>query len=98
MKRLQGVTDIQSVQIQPINLCLAALKEFSAKWLAEMGEYLSDNPQFVVNRFRRAGILKALDGSTQAEDSEEDSEEDLLSEDDCDTEDDVGGTFSCGSD
>ena len=103
MKQLQGVADIQSVQIQPINLCLAAVKELSAKWLAEMGEYLSDNPQFVVNGFRKAGILKALDGSTEAEDSEEedseeDNEEDLLSEDDCDTEDDVGGTFSSGSD
>ena len=49
-------------------------------------------------------ILKALDNSTEAEDSGEDNEEDLLSEDDlfseddCDTEADVGGTFSRGSD
>ena len=98
MKQLQGVTEIQSVQIQPINLCLAAVKELSAKRLAEMGDYLSDNPQFVVNGFRRAGILKGLDGSAESQDSGEDNKEDLLSEDDCDTEDDVERTFSSGSD
>ena len=52
MKQLQGVTEMRLVQIQPINFCLAAVKELSTKWLVEMGECLSDNPWFVVNGFR----------------------------------------------
>ena len=32
-----------------------------AKWLVQMAEYFSENPQFVVNGFIRAGITSALD-------------------------------------
>ena len=97
MKQLQGVTQIQSVQIQPINLCLAAVKELSPKWLAEMGEYLADSPQFAVNGFRWAGILEALNGSSEAQDSGEDNQDNLLYEDDCDTKDDVEEAVSSRS-
>ena len=45
-----------------VKLCLAELKVLGAKWLVEMAEYISDNPQFIVNGFRRAGICAALDG------------------------------------
>ena len=36
------------------------LKEIGAKWLVEMAEYLSDNPQFIVNGFLRSGIAAAI--------------------------------------
>ena len=49
------------MELQPINLRLAALKELGAKWLVEMGEYISSNPQFIVNSFRCAGVPGALD-------------------------------------
>ena len=54
--------DIDSVELQPIKMCLAELKILGAKWLVEMAEYISDNPQFIVIGFRRAGICAALDG------------------------------------
>ena len=58
--RSSSERNIQSVQIEPINFCLAAVKELSATWWAEMGECLSDNLQLMVNGFRQGGIWKAL--------------------------------------
>ena len=87
-KQLQG-KDVESVELEPINLCFPAVKELSAKWLVEMADYISDNPQFIVNGFRRAGISEALDGYR----FEEDSEEHLS-----DTSDYVEGFFSSDSD
>ena len=80
MKQLQGISDVQSAELQPVNLCMAAVKELSAQWLVEMAEYIADNPQFVVNGFGRVGISKALDYSEHSEEeSGEDS--DMLSDD-----------------
>ena len=50
-KQIHG-KDIDSVELEPIKLCLASLKELGAKWLVEMAKDISDNPQFIVNRFR----------------------------------------------
>ena len=38
------------------------MRELNARWLVEMAEYISDNPQFIVNGFIRAGISELLDG------------------------------------
>ena len=38
------------------------MRELSARWLVEMAEYISDNPQFIINGFIRAGISESLDG------------------------------------
>ena len=38
------------------------MRELNARWLVEMAEYISDNPQFIVNGFIRAGISEPLDG------------------------------------
>ena len=90
--------DIDSVELQPIKLCLAELKVLGAKWLVEMAEYISDNPQFIVNGFRRAGICAALDGYREDDASErEDTEdEDILSE--ASESDEQSGFFSSDSD
>ena len=63
-----------------------------------MAEYISDNPQFIVNGFRRAGICAALDGSREDDASErEDTEdEDILSE--ASESDEQSGFFSSDSD
>lgn len=37
-------------------------KEIRAKWLVGMAEYLSDNPQFIVNGFLRSDITGTFDG------------------------------------
>lgn len=86
-KQLHGVSDVESAEIQPVDLSMAAIKELSAQWLVEMAEYIVNNPQFVVNGFRRSGIPAALDGfESEEEDSSEDS--DKLSEDEDDSDDD----------
>ena len=63
MKQLEGqdITDIEQAKLQPIDLGLPGLKEIGAKWLVDMASYISDNPQFIVNGFIRAGITGALD-------------------------------------
>ena len=62
---------MQSLEIQPIDLSLARLKEVSAQWLVD---YLSNNPQIIVNGFIEAGIPGALDEST-TEDTTNDGDE-----------------------
>ncbi len=70
-----------------------------------MGDYLANNPQFVVNGFRRAGISDALDGHRVDDSNSADKDEDPLSEDDFSaedndstSEDEVVGSFSSDSD
>ena len=79
-KQLNGVIDIQSTEIQPVDLSFCAMKLLPSKWLVEMAEYLLDNPQFVVNGFRRAGILAALDCNDEDEDLDGNDEEKNLEE------------------
>ena len=60
LQQLHG-RDIDSVELQPIDLSLPLLKELGAKWLVEMFEYITSNPQIVVNGFVKSGIPSALD-------------------------------------
>lgn len=60
--QLEGEADVDNVNIEPIDLSMAVMKEASASWLVEMWDYISDNPQFIVNGFLHAGISKELDG------------------------------------
>ena len=39
------------------------LKEIRAQWLVEMAEYISENPQFIVNGFIQSGITRATSGT-----------------------------------
>ena len=48
-----------------------------------MAEYISDNPQFIVNGFLRSGITGALDEALQDNEADDDSS------DDCETGSDV---------
>ena len=50
-KQFQGISDIESAVIQPVDLSMAAIKERSAKWLVDMAEYIVDSPQFIVHGF-----------------------------------------------
>lgn len=74
-KQMEGVSDIESAVLRPVDFSMAVMKEWTAKWLVEMFDYLADNPQFVVRGFKRAGISDALDGY-RGVDSDESSEED----------------------
>jgi hypothetical protein len=59
IQQIQG-KDVDDVELTPIDLSLPALKELGAKWIVEIAEYLSDNPQFIVNGFMKAEILQAM--------------------------------------
>ena len=48
-KQLEG-NDIESVNLQPINLGLPVLKQLGAWQMVEMAEYFADNPQMVLSR------------------------------------------------
>lgn len=61
IKQLDG-RDIKSTKLQPINLSMPGLKELGTKWMVEMAEYFSENPQIIVNGFVKAGIAGALGG------------------------------------
>ena len=54
--------DLEDIEIQPVDLRLQTLKEWGAKWLVDMVDFIQDNPQFIVNGFIKAGILGAIDG------------------------------------
>lgn len=79
--QLQGVYDIESAEIQPIDLSMAVVKELSAHWLVEMAEYIAANPKFIVSGFHRSGIASALDGIKDVVRDDVDEESDMLSED-----------------
>ena len=90
MQQLDGkdMDDLESTKIQPINLGMPILKEVSAKWLVGMVEYITSNPQFIVNGFICCGISSAIDGVVDMGSASEDSgtEEDLDSDFDDETE------------
>jgi len=60
--QLEDEADVENTIIEPIDLTMAVMKEVSASWLIEMWDYISDNPQFIINGFLHAGISKTLDG------------------------------------
>ena len=74
MKQLEGHDE--SIEIEPIDLSMQVLKELEAKWLVEMAEYMSDNPQFIVKGFIRSGITGSLDDEYDNK-SDYDSESEL---------------------
>ena len=70
MKQLEGRDDdLEAAELQPIEMGMPIMKEISAKWLVDMAEYMSDNPQIIVNSFIRSGIPGAVDGLQEDRDS-----------------------------
>ena len=60
------------------------MKELEAKWIEEMIDYISNNPQFAVRGF---GISLILDGINSEEDSDEYTSDDDYGEDNDDGKD-----------
>ena len=56
----------------PIDVSSAVMKA-NAKWLTELAEYMRKNPQTVVNRFEKTGIISALSGDDTTEENPSDS-------------------------
>ena len=91
-RQLDG-EDVENVDLEPVELSMAVMKEIGAKWLVDMADYISNNPQFIVNGFLHAGISEALDGNTDNDtpvfnSDETKSESDDEEEDNADDDDD----------
>ena len=54
--------DFSTAELNPVDLSMAAMKEITGQWLVKMYDYISNNPDFIVNGFLHSGISKALDG------------------------------------
>ena len=76
-------SNLERLELQPVNLGLSELKEIGAKWLVDMATYISNNPQMIVNEVIRSGITGALDGQETGDDEPVECQE-LDSEDDFD--------------
>ena len=65
---------------------MPVMKEVSARWLVDMAEHISDNPQLIVSGFLRSGITGAFDGNLDGvqekenDSGNESSQEDLSSD------------------
>ena len=70
----------------PVDLSLPCLKVLGDQWLTEMKDYISNNSQFIVKGFVKAGITGALDNQEQAEDHDQENELDYET-DSCDDND-----------
>lgn len=77
LQQFQAQDDVplQDVVLEPIDLSLPVLRNISAEWFVKMADYISSNPQFIVNGFVRAGICRALDGVTSDEELDDILEE-----------------------
>ena len=83
LEQIQG-QDIETLELNPVDLCLPMMREHIAVWLVDMFEYIRENPQFITNGFIRAGICEALDGLYL--DKDESEEEDRCDETDSELE------------
>ena len=68
---------------------MAAMKEITGQWLVKMYNFISNNPDFIVNGFLHSGINKALDSIT---------DDDLPQLDINDSDNETSSGSSCESD
>ena len=81
----QDTSDLNALELQPVNLGLPALKELGVKWLVDMATYISNNPQMIVNGFIHSRITATVDGQDIEDTEDQDQDlEDQDSEDDFD--------------
>ena len=48
-------TDFSTAELNPVDLSMAAMKEITGQWLVKTYNYISDNPDFIVNGFLHSG-------------------------------------------
>ena len=100
----QKNVSMENIALQPIDLSLPLMKEIGTTWLEKTAQYISDNPQFIVNGFVRAGICRTpdgyspddeLDGSVEKMDEEMMNSTSSSSDDDEPTHDGGHTDFQC---
>ena len=50
--------EIETFNLQPIDVSMVRMKEVGADWLVQMADYIGQNPSFLVNGFIKAGITE----------------------------------------
>ena len=68
--------DIDTAEIQPVDLSMAVMKQVTAGWLVEMAEHFEAHPEIIVNGFIRSGIPSALEVLDESDRDEERNEAD----------------------
>ena len=78
MRQLDGknMDELESADVEPIDLSMQVIKHISAKWLVNMAEYINRNPQSIVHGFLKSGITGAL--HDRMKDSTEGDNPDLI--------------------
>ena len=56
--------DFSIAELNPVDLSMATMEEITDQWLVNRYNYISNYPEFIVNGFLHSGINKALDGIT----------------------------------
>ena len=49
--QLEDAASVEDAFIEPVDLCMARMKEVNASWVVEMWDYIANNSQFTVNGF-----------------------------------------------
>ena len=57
----QSLDNLESADIQLVQLGMPMIKEVSAQWLVKMAEYISNNPQLIVSGVVCSGISWPID-------------------------------------
>ena len=60
-KQLSEYEDMENIALETVDLSLARVKEVGATWLVEASDHVRDNSSFIVNGFRRSGVIAAID-------------------------------------
>ena len=84
MLQLEGKSDeeIEVLDLLPIDLSMAWMKEVSADWLLQMADYIGQYRSFFVNGFIKAGINGALDSlDPEGKDATNEIDEDTSADD-----------------
>ena len=89
-KQLEG-NNIESTELQPVDLSLPRLKQLGAKWMVDMSQYLAENPQIMVSGFIKAGIGEALDGHMDSEEEQQSDNTEHMNSDTCESDFDADG-------
>uniref|UniRef100_A0A1X7UCF7 Uncharacterized protein n=1 Tax=Amphimedon queenslandica TaxID=400682 RepID=A0A1X7UCF7_AMPQE len=75
--------EIEDCDLQPLDLSMTHMKEFSAHWLVLAADYISQNPSLLVNGFMKAGITEGID-DVECDDEDKQDEEETITIDSSD--------------
>ena len=79
----EDIENLEDLELQPINLGMPAMKELGAKWLVNTAQYISDNPQIIVNSFYALESLHGALGRQETHTVDESRDDQELDSDDC---------------